>query len=71
MLKLAAETILYMYVLQGNVIEFPWSNITLHDVNHDVSSFYFQYEREGKKPRIIKVFTPHVSILDLLYLNLL
>ncbi|XP_067935561.1 sorting nexin-27-like [Watersipora subatra] len=49
--------------LEGNVIEFHWSNITTHDISHDLSSFYFQYEREGKKPRTIKVFTPHYVFL--------
>jgi hypothetical protein len=43
------------------VIEFAWKDVKSYEVDEEGMSFNFEYDRPGKKPRVVKIFTPYVS----------
>jgi len=43
------------------VIEFTWDDILQFEVDSDQMTFNFEYRREGRKPRWVRIFTPYVS----------
>jgi len=50
-------------VPQSQVIEFAWDDIIQFEVDSDQMTFNFEYRREGRKPRWVRIFTPYVSPL--------
>jgi len=50
-------------VFQSQVIEFSWDDVLQFEVDNDQMTFNFEYRREGRKPRWIRIFTPYVSPL--------
>jgi sorting nexin-27 len=44
---------------ESQVIEFAWNDILQYDVDTDQMSFNFEYHREGRKPRLVRIFTPY------------
>lgn len=44
---------------EGQIIEFAWDSIREWEYDEEGSSFNFTYERQGKKPRTVKIFSPH------------
>jgi sorting nexin-27 len=46
---------------QDVVVEFSWSEILAYESDDESMSFDFEYVREGKKPRWVKIYTPYVS----------
>ena len=55
---------------QSQVIEFQWSDIKAYDVEEEGMSFAFEYNRPGKKPRMVQILTQYVSHTPLLHLSL-
>ncbi|XP_022693405.1 sorting nexin-27-like isoform X3 [Varroa jacobsoni] len=52
-------------LLQNQVIEFEWENITSWEADAEGMAFQFEYGRPDKKPRLIKIYTPYfVFMLD-------
>lgn len=49
------------------MIEFEWENITSWEADAEGMAFQFEYGRPDKKPRLIKIYTPYVSIVLLTY----
>ena len=49
-------------MLQSQVIEFAWDDILQFEVDNDQMTFNFEYRREGRKPRWVRIFTPYVSL---------
>lgn len=47
---------------QNQTIEFMWSSIMQYDLDDTNSMFCFQYQRQNKAPRWVKIFSNHVSI---------
>ena len=47
---------------QTQVIEFNWKDVKTYGADEDGMSFNFEYNRQGKKARVVKIFTPHVSL---------
>lgn len=45
------------------MIEFAWDDILQFEVDSDQMTFNFEYHREGRKPRLVRIFTPYVSPL--------
>ena len=43
------------------MIEFNWKDVKSYEVDEEGMSFNFEYNRPGKKPRLVKIFTPYVS----------
>jgi hypothetical protein len=43
------------------VIEFLWSSILQYDLDDDAAMFCFQYQRQNKAARWVKIFSNHVS----------
>ena len=43
------------------MIEFAWKDVKSYEVDEEGMSFNFEYDRPGKKPRLVKIFTPYVS----------
>ena len=48
---------------QAQVIEFAWKDVKSYEVDEEGMSFNFEYNRPGKKPRLVKIFTPYVSVV--------
>ena len=40
---------------------FSWDVVVEHEADTEEQVFTFQYSREGKKPRWVKIFSEHVS----------
>ena len=47
--------------LQNQVIEFLWSSILQYDLDDEAAMFCFQYQRQNKSPRWVKIYSNHVS----------
>lgn len=47
---------------QVQVIEFAWKDVKSYEVDEEGMSFNFEYDRPGKKPRLVKIFTQYVSM---------
>ena len=50
-------------LLQNQVIEFLWSSIIQYDLDDEAMMFLFQYQRQNKPPRWVKIFSNHVRWL--------
>ena len=50
-----------IFITQAQVIEFAWKDVKSCEVDEEGMSFNFEYDRPGKKPRVVKIFTPYVS----------
>lgn len=59
------QSVIVMVLLcfQEQVIEFAWKDVKSYEVDEEGMSFNFEYNRPGKKPRLVKIFTPYVSII--------
>ncbi|XP_067665177.1 sorting nexin-27-like [Haliotis asinina] len=44
---------------ESQVIEFSWKDVRSYEVDEEGMSFNFEYDRPGKKPRIVKIFTQY------------
>ena len=51
-----------IFVMQSQVIEFPWDIIQQYEADDEGMSFNFEYIRQGRKPRWVKIYTQYVSI---------
>lgn len=51
------------------MVEFAWADIKSYSCDNDGGSFNFEYVREGKKARLVKVFTVYVSTCNCMYWN--
>lgn len=51
------------------MIEFNWKDISRFESDNNGDSFNFEYERQGKKPRLVRIFTNFVS-KNASYINL-
>jgi len=49
--------------MQSQVIEFPWDIIQQYEADDESVSFNFEYTRQGRKPRWVKIYTQYVSML--------
>ena len=47
-------------IFQDQVIEFLWSSITHYDIDDHCGMFCFQYKRQNKPPRWVKIYSNHV-----------
>ena len=47
--------------MQSQVIEFSWDDIEQFEIDSSQPSFNFEYRREGRKSRLVRIFTPYVS----------
>jgi len=57
------KSILYNCVsLKSQVIEFSWEDIEQYELDNEQNTFNFEYRREGRKSRWVRIFTPYVSI---------
>ena len=54
---------IYCY-FQSQVIEFQWNDIKAYDVEEEGMSFAFEYNRPGKRPRMVQILTQYVSCQD-------
>ena len=43
------------------MIEFQWKDIQGYDIEEEGMVFQFEYNRPGKKPRIVQILTQYVS----------
>ncbi|KAJ8304947.1 hypothetical protein KUTeg_018530 [Tegillarca granosa] len=46
-------------VPESQVIEFQWKDIKTYDIEEEGMSFTFEYNRPGKKPRVVQILTPY------------
>jgi len=49
-----------MMWLQSQVIEFSWDDVLQYQSDGDQMTFNFEYRRDGRKPRLVHIFTPYV-----------
>lgn len=52
---------IYLIFFQSQCIEFQWEDIKGYDLEEEGMTFSFEYERPGKKPRVVQILTPYVS----------
>jgi len=50
-------------MLQNQIVEFTWKTIKCWEVDETNGLFSFQFQREEKSPKCVKLHTPYVSIL--------
>lgn len=48
--------------LEAQMVELTWDTITRWESDDEAMAFCFQYTRNEKSPRWVKVYTPYVSI---------
>ncbi|XP_064648615.1 sorting nexin-27-like isoform X3 [Lineus longissimus] len=48
---------------ESQVIEFAWDDIKQFDIDEEGMSFNFEYAREGKRSRWVKVFSPYFNYM--------
>lgn len=53
--------------LEAQMVELTWDSITRWESDEESMSFCFQYNRPDKPARWVKVYTPYVSVLVLLF----
>lgn len=58
-------------LLQNQVIAFDWVEMQRWDTDEEGMAFCFEYARGEKKPRWVKIFTPYVSALLLMFNKIL
>ncbi|GFO24558.1 sorting nexin-27 [Plakobranchus ocellatus] len=51
-------------VVESQVIEFNWKDVKSYEVDEEGMSFNFEYNRPGKKPRLVKIFTPYFYYMN-------
>lgn len=51
--------------LEPQTVELTWDMITRWESDEEAMAFCFQYSRNEKSPRWVKVHTPYVSISNL------
>ncbi|CAL1544897.1 unnamed protein product [Lymnaea stagnalis] len=49
---------------ESQVIEFNWKDVKSYEVDEEGMSFNFEYNRQGKKPRLVKIFTPYFYYMN-------
>ncbi|XP_070204993.1 sorting nexin-27-like [Littorina saxatilis] len=49
---------------EAQVIEFAWKDVKSYEIDEEGMSFNFEYDRPGKKPRIVKIFTPYFYYMN-------
>ncbi|XP_076443593.1 sorting nexin-27-like [Babylonia areolata] len=49
---------------EAQVIEFSWKDVKSYEVDEEKMSFNFEYDRPGKNPRIVKIFTPYFCYMN-------
>ncbi|XP_076465552.1 sorting nexin-27-like [Babylonia areolata] len=49
---------------ETQVIEFAWKDVKSYEVDEEGMSFSFEYDRPGKKPRIVKILTPYFYYMN-------
>ncbi|XP_005098481.1 sorting nexin-27 [Aplysia californica] len=49
---------------ESQVIEFNWKDVKSYGVDDEGMSFNFEYNRQGKKPRLVKIFTPYFYYMN-------
>lgn len=64
------DRIIKTCLLQGQTVEFPWSDVKQWECDEEGMSFAFQYQKPAKNPRWVKIFTPYVSHLWILEIQL-
>jgi len=50
-------------MLQNQIVEFTWKTIKCWEVDETNGLFSFQFQREEKSPKCVKLHTPYLSIL--------
>lgn len=50
-------------MLQNQIVEFAWKTIKFWEVEEINGLFSFQFQREEKSPKSVKLHTPYVSIV--------
>jgi len=45
--------------VESQVIEFQWDDMQGYDVEEEGMAFTFEYNRPGKKPRVVQILTPY------------
>lgn len=63
----SASTQMQNGMKQSQVIEFSWRDIKNYSTDEEGISFSFEHQKEGKKPRMIRICTCFVSF----YINIL
>ena len=58
-----------LFCFQSQVIEFQWKDIKAYDTEEEGMSFAFEYNRPGKKPRMVQILTQYVSNFTIIILN--
>lgn len=48
-------------MFQNQIIEFTWKTIKCWEVDETNGLFSFQFQREDKSPKCVKLHTPYVS----------
>lgn len=56
-------------MLQNQIVEFTWKTIKCWEVDETNGIFSFQFQREEKGPRSVKLHTPYVSTVNCFLLN--
>ena len=51
----------FKFQFQNQVIEFAWNSISQYDIDDHCGIFCFQYVRQNKPPRWVKIYSHHVS----------
>ncbi|XP_033749898.1 sorting nexin-27-like isoform X1 [Pecten maximus] len=44
---------------ESQVIEFQWKDVKSYDMEEEGMTFSFEYDRPGKKPRVVQILTPY------------
>lgn len=57
-------------MLQNQIIEFAWKTIKCWEVDETNGIFSFQFQREEKGPKCVKLHTPYVSTVNIVFVKL-
>lgn len=55
--------------LESQTVDLAWDTIQRWESDEESMSFCFEYSRNEKPPRWVKVYTPYVSIYNILLLS--
>lgn len=55
--------------LESQTVDLAWDTIQRWESDEESMSFCFEYSRNEKPPRWVKVYTPYVSICNILLLS--
>ena len=53
------------------MLDFPWASIEQYEVDDEGMSFNFEYTREGRKSRWVKIFSSYVSVIFFIMFHIL